>query len=160
MTDKQSFEDGYALYQRWRKLDHSTVPVPDFMTLAVYAETALSEENAVALDAALAADPDLLATWPDAQQSIAGDPVSDAFLERLQLVQPAPPVAQIIQFPIKRQSSQGPVRLALAWSALAASILLICSVGFQLGMQTQQAIDAPAGTSSVDLLDQAGDSVG
>jgi anti-sigma factor RsiW len=160
MTDKQSFEDGYALYRRWRELGRSPVPAPDSMALAVYAETELSEEEASEMDAALAADPDLLASWLEAQQSMAPEPVSDAFRQRLQSVQPAPRVAKIIQFPARQPAPRGPVRLALVWSALAASIVLICGVGFQLGMQTQRAIDGPSGASSVDLLDQAGDSVG
>jgi len=160
MTDEERVEDGYALYQQWRKLDQSTGAVPDFMALAVYAERGLSEEDAAAMDAALAANPDLLATWLDARQSLPAETISDAFRQRLQTIQPAPAAAQVIQFPAQRQTSREPMRLALVWSALAASIVLICGVGFQLGMQTQQAIDGQSGASSVDLLDQAGDSVG
>lgn len=165
MMDDPPFEPDRALFARWHAARDAaaTAPaLPDALTLAAYAEGRLGEAAAEAVEAALAADPELL----DTLLALRAPPraaASAALIRSAQALVRAEPV--VVPFPVRKPAAARPVRAWLAWGAVAASLLLVSVAGFNLGAATSHAVDTTAAgdESPSDLLDLsslAGDDIG
>jgi anti-sigma factor RsiW len=159
MTDDVPFERDPALYDRWRSSTPPMSWVPDPLALAAYADGRLDEDEAAAIEAALAADTALLDDWLAVRAGIVDDGAPDDFIRRVEAAVGGQRSAELLPFerPSRRVAQFGGV---IGWGALAASILVVGLLGFGLGFETQEAIDGPAGATSIDLLGPSGDVVG
>jgi anti-sigma factor RsiW len=169
MTGLGDRAEGAALWQRWRQLSQTASPyriAPDPLVLAAYAEGRLDEHQAEPVE-------DWLADHPEAFEDLAAaregaDPASApaAAIARAQaLVTAADP--KIVPFPVARR---GGWRAAVAWSGIAASLLVTSLFGFALGSNAylgisganassdsavHELLDPPGGLFSTDDEDQA-----
>ena len=176
MNDEAPFQPDRALFERWRAHESAAAATPppidppiDPMLLAAYLDGRLDEAEAEALERRLAADPAALDDVIDCKtQPIVPEIASAAFLGRAQALLPEQ-TAAVLPFAPRpfAPSSAAPRRVSTwaAWGAVAASLVLISLVGFDLGMQTERNINQPGGTgTAIDLLDQSngllGDGVG
>jgi hypothetical protein len=163
MTEEPPFDGEPALYRRWQSLGVSPVPVPSASLIAAYAEFRLTDPDEIErVEAALAADPAMFDAMLSARHMPAPEIVSVTLLRRAQGLVDGAPQDNVV--PFRRRAVAGPSRLRqemLAWAGVAASLILISTVGFNLGFELEQASNAaPAGTQ-IDLLDQmAGGGVG
>ena len=166
MTDDAPLPEDRALYEQWRS--HESIEAgPDAaldpLLLAAYLEGRLDETGAAALDALFAADPSALDDLLDLRNApLVPEIPSAAFIRGAQALVPAP--ATVLPF---RPRAATPRRVSpwAAWGAVAASLVLISMVGFDLGMQTERNFDEGTGLGvSIDILDQSaaplGDGVG
>ena len=163
MMDDPPFEPDRALFARWRARDADAPAMPDALTLAAYAEGRLDEAAAESVEAALAADPDLLETLLALRAPPEPEAASAALIRSAQALVRAEPV--VVPFPTRKPAAARPVKAWLAWGAVAASLLLVSVAGFNLGAATSHAVDTTAAgdESPSDLLDLsslAGDDVG
>jgi anti-sigma factor RsiW len=160
MMEDPPFEPDKALAARWRAAAASA-PAPDMLTLAAYAEGRLDEAAAEAVEAALAADPELLDTYLALRAPAETEAASAALIRSAQALVRTEPV--VVPFPTRKPAA--PVKAWLAWGAVAASLLLVSVAGFNLGMATVPRTDAVSTSdeSPSDLLDLsslAGDDIG
>ena len=171
MNDDAPFQPDRTLYERWRS--HTPAPAAprpasldalDPIVLAAYVEGRLDEVEAAALEALLATDPAaldvLLGVAP-----LAPEIPSSGFIARAQGLVAARD-ATIVPF-ARRPAAAAPRRAVnpwAAWGAVAASLVLISLVGFNLGVQAERNFDDTAGVgTSIDILDQSsglGDGIG
>jgi anti-sigma factor RsiW len=146
--------DEAALWRRWRALSHGASE-PDTAWLAAYAEGRLDAVRGEAVEAWLAEHPealdDLIAAR-DAAGAVAAIPSEAVIARALGLV--ATPGDKIVPFP-RALPQRRNWRAAVAWSGLAASILIAGFFGFALTTSAQfDAIGQPAADSALrDLLD-------
>lgn len=167
MMDDPPFEPDKALAARWRSaraIDRAP-DRPDALTLAAYAEGRLDEAAAEAVEAALAADPELLDTLLALRAPIEPEVASVALIRSAQSLGRGEPV--VVPFPAPRPGAAAPrpVKAWLAWGAVAASLLLVSAAGFDLGLKTEHTINATAAIDDspsdlLDLSDLTGDDVG
>jgi len=177
MNDDAHFQPDRALFERWRSHEPASVETPtaldlDPMLLAAYLDGRLDEAAAAPIERLLAADPEALGDLVDLKaHPVAPEIASAAFVRNAQaLVSPAlvSPAATILPFaarPAAHRSAPRRVTAWAAWGAVAASLILISLVGFDVGMQTERNInDASGSGASIDILDQSnvllGDGVG
>ncbi len=162
MMDDPPFEPDRALVARWR--DAAPAPeAPDALTLAAYAEGRLDDTEAEAVEAALAADPELLESLLALRAPVDAETASTALIRSAQALVRAEAV--VVPFPGRKPVAARPVTAWLAWGAVAASLLLVSVAGFNLGVATGHTADAISAVdeSSSDLLDLSsltGDDVG
>jgi anti-sigma factor RsiW len=124
-------ETGY--WRRWRA---EALPVPpvDDLSLAAYAEGRLDEEAATAVEAWLADHPEVLedVIAARATEAATGAAVPETLILRaIELVAPAG--ADILPFRPARATPQRTWRQAIAWTGIAASLLVTSLGGFELG---------------------------
>jgi hypothetical protein len=153
MTDETPFEPDRTLFERWRSLPSAPAAAPpDTMTLAAYLDGRLDESGSAAIEAALAADPKLLDALLDLRQPLAAEPVPDGFVARARALVDAPP-AKVVPFRPRRTSGMSALA---AWGAMAAGLVLVSLVGFDLGVRTEQSFSTPglASESPTDLFYQ------
>lgn len=158
MMEDPPFEPDKALAARWRAAAAaaSASEIPDALTLAAYAEGRLDETEAEAVEAALAADPELLDTLLALRTLPEPEAASAELIRAAQALVRAEPV--VVPFHSRKPAPMRPVRAWLAWGAVAASLLLVSVAGFDLGMATSHTLSAPnAGdVSPSELLDLSG----
>jgi anti-sigma factor RsiW len=162
MMDDPPFEPDRALVERWRAAVDAAAPPPDAMILAAYAEGRLDDAAAEQVEAALAADPELLDTLLALRAPAETALPSPALIRSTQALVAADPV--VVPF-IRRAAPARGLNAWLAWGAVAASLLLVSLAGFDLGMQTGHAVDtvSVSDDSPSDLLDLSsftGDDIG
>jgi len=117
-----------ALWRRWRQAAEGTADAPDPMLLAAWAERRLDEAAAEAVEAWLALHPEALEDLLAARNSIAAvEPSAAALARGAALVAERDPKV----IPFRRKASFW--RVAATWSSMAASILAVSLVGFELG---------------------------
>jgi len=159
MMDDPPFEPDRALFARSHAARDAAAPVPalpDALTLAAYAEGRLDDAAAEAVEAALAADPDLLETLLALRAPAEPESASAKLVHSAQALVPAEPV--VVPFPARKRVAPRPVKAWLAWGAVAASLLLVSVAGFDVGLATGHNVSATtAGDDSPsDLLDLSG----
>lgn len=168
MNDDAPFQLDRALFERWRSHDSIPAEPPaalDPMLLAAYLDGRLSERDAEPLEELLAADPSALDHLIDGKTHPIGPEIaSAAFLRNAQALLP-PDGATATILPFTPRPATRRITAWAAWGAIAASLVLISLVGFNVGMQTERNINEPAGIgTSIDILDQSnaalGDGVG
>jgi anti-sigma factor RsiW len=137
MTDMGVEVQDRRLWRRWRALGpDSRSAEPDAMLLASYAEGRLSEADAEAIEAWLAARPEALGDIIAARSSDQPQLVDLRMIAQASALvdgAAAPAAAKIL--PFRRRSPQllPPWRTALTWSSIAASLLCASLVGFSMG---------------------------
>jgi hypothetical protein len=165
MNDDAPFQPDRTLYERWRSRESDPADAPasalDPMLLAAYLEGRLGEDEAAALERQLALDPDALddlVAWTP----VAPEIPSAAFIAAAQGL-----VGGATILPFAPRPAAAPRRVVTAWAAwgaVAASLVLISLVGFNLGMQTERNFNDVTGVgTSIDILDQSsglGDGIG
>lgn len=152
MTDKGVGAEDRLLWQRWQVLgEESRVAEPDALLLAAYAEGRLSEAEAEAAEAWLAATPDVLGDVIAARANDRPRPVSERMLASASALVPdaVPPGAEILPFRPHPPQLRPQWRTALAWSSIAASLLCASLIGFSMGS------DAYGGLSGTQAADTA-----
>jgi hypothetical protein len=172
MNDDAPFQFDRTLYERWRSHESAPAESPaalDPMLFAAYLEGRLDEADAVALEQLFAADPEALDDLLDSgAHPVAPEIPSADFILRAQALVPAAadvrPEAAVLPF-TPRLTPRPRVAAWAAWGAVAASLVLISLVGFNLGMQTERNFNDSTGIgTSIDILDQSsgvlGDGVG
>jgi len=131
------------------------------LRLAAWIEHRLPEEEAAAVELALAHQPHLLGDILLLSRNIGEDaPVSSALSQRLMALVPSPPtdVATVIPFVTRGpEPSKRPATLWLSWCAIAASVAVISLVGFDLG--TFMGKQTIAQTAASDYLQVPNDDV-
>ena len=145
MSDDAPFEPDRQLFEQWRS--HSAgaaVERPDMLTLAAYLEGRLDEDAAEAVEAALAADSALLDQVLDLRQPIEPESPPPAVLVRAQAL--VGTSSNIV--PLRRAARSPRVAPWAAWGAVAASLVLVSMVGFNLGISTEQDFGGTAGVAS------------
>jgi hypothetical protein len=170
MNDDAPYQFDRTLYERWRSHESAPAEHPaalDPMLFAAYLEGRLGEADAAALEHLFAADPEALDDLIDSEaRPVAPEIPSAAFILRAQALVPnardARPEAAVLPFTPR---SRPRVAAWAAWGAVAASLVLISLVGFNLGMQTERNFNGSTGIgTSIDILDQSsgllGDGVG
>ena len=149
-----------ALWQRWRQHAHSAAGrgAPDPLALAAYAEGRLDEARAEPIEDWLAGHPEALADLAEARAAAAA-PLPQApetlIARAAALVEPTAG-AKII--PLRRFAGprRPPWRMAMAWGAIAASLLVTSMGGFALGNNAYLNLvgePATAETTIHELLD-------
>lgn len=168
MNDDAPFQLDRALFARWRS--HESVPAEppaalDPMLLAAYLDGRLDEASAAPLERLLMADPSALDDLIECKAHPVGPEIASAsFLSGAQALIPQDPATATI-LPFTSRTTPRRVTAWAAWGAVAASLILISLVGFNVGMQTERNINGATGTgTSIDILDQSsallGDGVG
>src|SRR5579859_6247623 len=146
MMDDPPFEPDPSLVARWRaaggvqpvesEAAGPAATAPDALTLAAYAEGRLDAAEAERVEAALAADPELLDTLLALRLPPATETPSAALIRSAQALVSAPSAADPVVVPFGRRPAREvpPPRLKawLAWGAVAASLLLVSLAGFDL----------------------------
>jgi len=159
MTDSAHDADR-ALYERWRKNRPAEAVTPDALALARYAEFGLDEDEADAVELALATDLALFDDVIAARRRSDPDAVPEAVMARALALVGEHQGASIVAFPGRRRSWPARYRSAMTWGALAACLVAVSVMGFGLGVDAQQAIDDTASAVPVDLLDGSDSSSG
>ena len=151
MTDKGAEAQDRRLWQRWRALgEKSRVAKPDTMLCAAYAEGRLSEAEAEAVEAWLAATPEALGDIIAARATDQPRLVDARILEKAGALVPGlatPAGAGILPFRPRAPQPPPQWRTALAWSSIAASLLCASLVGFSMGSDAYASL---SGTQAVD----------
>jgi hypothetical protein len=160
MNDELPFEKDPALFRQWLRhqpaefdfMPPDFIP-PDFMTLAAYAEGNATAAESALVEAALAADPALLDATLALGGPITPEIPSAALLRRAQGLRAAPSHRRVLPFAPAARRRLSPI---LAWGALAASLVLMSLVGFDVGIRAERAtMPAAFQVSPLDLLDQS-----
>ena len=152
MSDKGAEIQDRRLWQRWQALgETSRAAEPDALTLAAYAEGRLSEAEAALVEAWLASTPEALSDIAAARAAQRHSPqeVDEHVLGKAAALVSGPSAgasAEILPFRPRRLP---PLRAAIAWSGMAASILCASLVGFSMGS------DAYAGLAGTPARDSA-----
>jgi len=157
MSDKGAETQDRRLWQRWQALgETSRAAEPDALMLAAYAEGRLSEAEAAPVEAWLAAAPEALSDIVAARSAHRQSPqeVDERIRGKAAALVPgasAMASAEVLPFRPRRLP---PLRAAIAWSGMAASILCASLVGFSMGSDAYASLaGTPAGDSaSVDAL--------
>ncbi len=167
MNDDAPFEMDRALFERWRSHESDPADAPadaEPLLLAAYLDGRLDEAGAAPLERLFAAAPHALDDFLELRADpVVPEIVSAAFLGRAQALV-SPPAATVL--PFARRPAPPPRATAwAAWGAVAASLVLISLVGFDVGMQAERNINgAPDASSTIDIFDQSngllGDGVG
>jgi|HubBroStandDraft_1064217.scaffolds.fasta_scaffold00011_22 hypothetical protein len=170
MIEDPPFEPDPALVDRWRRAVAAPVgAAPDALVLAAYAEGRSSDLEIEEVEAALAADPALLDTLLALGRPVQPVIASAAFIGSVQGLVPVGTSPVVVPFFFFRPrpaaaGSRARVSPALAWAAVAASLLLVSVAGFDLGMRTERLVNAADTFESPgDLLDPSslpGDDIG
>lgn len=131
-----------GLWQRWRTLEHSDVQAPDAMTLAAYAEGRLSEAEAEPIENWLAAHPGALAELLAdivAAREVQHEAVTapEALIAHACALVPSLAGAGDNVVPLRR-GGPAPWRNAVAWSSIAASLIVASFIGFSMGSDAYQ----------------------
>jgi len=157
MADKGVEAQDRRLWQRWRALgEKSRVAEPDAMLLAAYAEGRLSEAEAEAVEAWLAATPEALSDLV-AARSTSHHLAEERILDKASDLVPGrttPAGAEILPFRPRPPQLLPQWRTALAWSSIAASLLCASLVGFSMGS------DAYANLSGSQAIDTTAEGLG
>ena len=156
MSDATPFESDRPLYERWRSsMTGPAVPPPDMLTLAAYLDGRLDEAAAEPVEAALATDPALLEALLELRRPLTPENPSPALIAHAQAVVENGQAPVVVPFR-GRAHRAGPIGAWAAWGAVAASLVVVSLVGFDLGIRTEQAISGPVGTElSNDLFYQS-----
>jgi hypothetical protein len=151
MANKGAGAQERRLWQRWKALGGKPrVAEPDALLLAAYAEGRLSEVEAEAVEAWLAAAPEALGDIL-AARTVGHRPPRAIYEHVLRnacdLVpgEAAPVTARILPFPRPEPAW----RTALAWSSIAASLLCASLVGFSMGSDAYASL---SGRQSADAV--------
>ena len=151
MTDKGVETQDRRLWQRWRALgEKSRLAEPDALLLAAYAESRLSEAQAEAVEAWLAATPEALGDLVAARAPDQPQPVDVRILEKAGALVPdaaVPGGAEILPFRPPARQLRPQWRTALTWSSIAASLLCASLVGFSMGSEAYASL---SGTQAAD----------
>jgi len=137
MKELEDGAENTALWQRWHQHAHSAAEqaAPDLLALAAYAEGRLNETQAEPVEDWLAGHPEALADLAEARTAAAA-PLPQApetlIARAAALVEPAAG-ATVIPFRTFAGRHQPPWRIAMAWGAIAASLLVTSMGGFALG---------------------------
>jgi len=144
MTKPREETEGWALWRRWRgRTANRAVPI-EALSLAAYAEGRLDASRVEAIEYWLAAHPEALAdviaarAAAEALSTVAPDAM---VMRAAGLV--SRPSAEIV--PLRRAAPRW--RAAVAWSGIAASLMVTSLVGFALG---NDAYVSAADTSAAD----------
>jgi hypothetical protein len=164
MMDDPPFERDRALFAQWRAAAAEPMAsAPDALLLAAYAEGRLTEAEAAPVEAALAADPALLDTLLALRQPAEPAQPSTMSIQAAQALVAGQSDPVVVPFR-RRAAGLGRFSGGLAWAAVAASLLLVSMVGFDLGVRTEHVVNATASADSPsDLLDPfslSGDDIG
>ena len=158
MTDKGAGAQDRRLWQRWQALgEQSRVAEPDAMLLAAYTEGRLSEAEAEAVEAWLAATPEALSDLVAARSTDHPPIAEERILDQASDLVPGstmPAGAEILPFRPRPPQRLPQWRTALAWSSIAASLLCASLVGFSMGS------DAYANLSGSQAVDTAVEGLG
>lgn len=147
------------VWQRWQAHGaHGAAPEPDSLSLAAYAEGRLSETEAEAVEAWLAAAPEALDDVIAARAADQRPPrvvfervlATACSLVAGESSAAAPATATILSF---RPRATQPWRKALAWSSIAASLVCASLVGFSMGSDAYASL---TGTQTVDTASSEG----
>jgi hypothetical protein len=156
MAEPTGSPEQAALWRRWCEAaataGEPTAPEPDAMTLAAYAEDRLSAEAVEAVEDWLAANPQVAGDILAARQAatLASAVAPEAMIARAAALVGGS--AQIL--PFRAQAARPSWRNAIAWGAMAASILVASLVGFATGNSTYATlIDGSSVSLSQELLD-------
>ncbi len=172
MTDDPKLDSDRALYFSWRAAElraaaaGGDVRRPSAMELASYADRTLDDVRKEAVEAAMAGSPHLLREMLALRRGGLPEHASEKFLDRARQLVPSEAPARRGADIVKLAPPRKPRRYGLelggivTWGALAASILIVSMLGFNIGMATQQAIEQVPGAAAVDLLEQADPVVG
>ncbi len=158
MTDDTPLELDRPLYRRWRSAARRPGASADSLAVSAYAERRLDETTAEPVERAFAANPEMFDAVLDARRGLTPEPVSAELIARMQAIVPWPASADVIA--LRPRSRSGYLGGVLAWGALAASVLVVSLVGFNLGVETQQKIERPSANAPVDLLGETDSPVG
>ncbi|HTS91574.1 MAG TPA: hypothetical protein VMG55_06210 [Stellaceae bacterium] len=117
-----------ALWRRWRQSAEHATEAPDPMLLAAWAEHRLDEASAEAVEAWLAFHPEALEDALAARNVAPPIEASVAAIARgsALVAQRDPKIV-----PLRRGAPAW--RVAATWTSMAASIVIACLVGFELG---------------------------
>jgi hypothetical protein len=153
MPELTPFEPNRPLFERWRSSTIApVVPEPDMLTLAAYLDSRLDETAAESVEAALATNPDLLDALLELKQPLELESPSRNLIEQAQALVPVAQAPVVVSF--RRQNRA--IGAWAAWAAVAASLVVVSLVGFDVGVRTEQAISGPAGSeTSNDLFFQS-----
>jgi len=117
-----------ALWRRWRQATEGTVEAPDPALLAAWAERRLDEAAAEAVETWLALHPEALDDVLAARGAVAPIEPSAAALARGTAL-----VAERGSSVVPLRHKAPAWRVAAAWGSMAASIVAVSLVGFELG---------------------------
>ncbi len=158
MAESGEMSETAALWRRWQALNRgpaTPAPEPDAVLLAAYAEDRLDEAASAAVELWLAERPEALADILAARTADAAPiEVPDAVIGRAAALVAAP---QATVVPFRRPQRLG-WRAAVAWSGLAASLLVTSLFGFSLGSTAYSEFMGPQATeaSLQDFFDPPG----
>ncbi len=145
MSDDAPFEPDRLLFEQWRSHPAgAAIEPPDMLTLAAYLEGRLDEGAAQAVEAALAADAMLLDLVLELRQPIEPESVPPAVLVRAQAL--VGTSSNIV--PLRREARRDRLGPWAAWGAVAASLVLVSMVGFNLGISTEQDFGGTVGVAA------------
>lgn len=159
MTDKGVGAQDRQAWQRWRALGREAgVAEPDAMLLAAYAEGRLSEAEAEAVEAWLAATPEALGDIAAARAADHPRRVHERILARARDLVPGDPPASAEILPFRPRSPRllPQLRAALTWSSVAASLLCASLVGFSMGSAAYAGLSGNQADTTVEGLGAAG----
>lgn len=148
MSDDAPLQLNRPLYERWRSTSRAAaVAAPNALVLAAYLDGRLSEAEAEGVEAALATDPQLLDAFLDLKRPIVPEIPSTALIREAQAAVPATAVIMPFKSPkVGGRTGNSRTNPWAAWGAVAASLVLVSLVGFDLGIQTERAISWPVGS--------------
>lgn len=129
MSDFIDRAEASALWRRWRQAAGTAGAAPDPLLLAAYAEHRLDEAAAEAVEAWLALHPEALEDVLAARGApgAAIEPSPAALARAMALV----PERDTKVLPFRRKAPKWQV--AAAWGSMAASIMAVSLIGFELG---------------------------
>jgi anti-sigma factor RsiW len=156
MDKISSFETRRRLWRQAAPALRGALGAPlDPLMIAAYAEGRLASADAAMVERHLATDPaalDLLIALTQPIDAPANLPAN--LIARASALVPVPVDAAtdriIVQFHDRRRRA---VRAYAAWAAMAASLLLVSTIGFHLGSMAEQSIDPARHEISGDLTD-------
>lgn len=128
MSDFIDRAEASALWRRWRQAAGTAGAAPDPLLLAAYAERRLDEAAAEAVEAWLALHPEALEDVLAARGAPAAIEPSPAALARAMALVPERDTKVL---PFRRKAPKW--RVAAAWGSMAASIMAVSLIGFELG---------------------------
>jgi hypothetical protein len=159
MTEPVEGAKDAALWQRWRQHAHPATgrDAADWLALAAYAEGRLDETQAEPVEDWLAEHPEALADLTAARAAAASPlpAASEAVIARAAALVEPMAGAQIIPFRTAAGPHRPAWRMAMAWSGIAASLLVTSLAGFALGNDAYlNLVGRPAAESTIhELLD-------
>jgi len=152
MNDDTHNDEDRALFAEWRRVLPPVAEMPAAMMLAAYAENRLDEAAAAEVEWALVADSSLI---DDVLAARHPDPVLQVTPEIFRRAEAAHRQAQgatIIRFAPRGRPPLTGMRGVIAWGAVAATVVLVSCMGFDLGIEVQQAIEGTANATPVDIF--------